>query len=54
VRWLGWLHWQDSVSPGKCTWGVMSKDGLRELSPQQFDDGDFLTSYAHYEQASGW
>ena len=32
----------------------MSKDGVREIGLQQFDEGDFLTSYAHYDKASGW
>ena len=32
----------------------MSKDGVREIGLQQFEDGDFLTSYAHYDKASGW
>ncbi len=33
----------------------MSREGIRELSPQQFDDGQFLTSYNRYQgQAAAW
>ncbi len=33
----------------------MSREGIRELSPQQFDDGQFLTSYSRYQrQAAAW
>jgi len=33
----------------------MSRAGIRELSPQQFDDGQFLTSYSRYQrQVATW